>query len=178
MPAKGWKKQKVTLVEYQKKFNSEVTDLAKIVYDDSETTKSISLKASRKIATLADMAIQRLAFHVEKGEKFALELYFKLFVGIFDKQWLSTVNIENLKDELNGNLDKDEVIKCLLTRFLSIPNIEISEAKDLIKIITNISLNDRLKDSLAKNLSEEDIVKVMAMVTTANRDLEVPTKKR
>ena len=109
-------------------------------------------------------ARERLEYHVLRGEKWALELYFKIFTQLFDKSWLSRVDLTDIQLKMDSNADKEELIRMLMNKLLGLGTIEVTEAKDIIKMLTTLSFNDSVKQSIAMKLPESDVVKIRDMI--------------
>ncbi|MEA0970615.1 hypothetical protein Megvenef_00582 [Candidatus Megaera venefica] len=132
--------------------------------------KAFSLDTAHGLAKIGDIARERLSFHVNKGEKWALELYFKIFTQLFDKSWLSRIDLSDIQLKIDNKEDKDEVVRYLMTKLLAVGTIEVTEAKDIVKMLTTMSLNDKLSHSLANKMSDEDVIKIMTMINAVKTD--------
>ena len=126
--------------------------------------KEISLDTAYALARMGNVARERLYHHVNRGEKWALELYFKIFTQLFDKSWLSRIDLTDIQTKIDNKDDKDEIIRVLMNKLLSVGTIEVNEAKDIVKMLTTMSLNDKLSHSIASKMADEDVIKVMTMI--------------
>jgi hypothetical protein len=57
-----------------------------------------------------------------------------------------------------------------MTKLLAVGTIEVTEAKDIVKMLTTMSLNDKLSHSLANKMSDEDVIKIMTMINAVKTD--------
>ncbi len=144
--------------------------LSKSLMEDKETTKQIAIKTAHSLMKMSGTAIERLSYHINKGEKFALELYFKLFAQLFDKSWLNRLDLSDIQLKIDNKEDKDEIIRYLMTKLLAVGTIEVNEAKDIVKMLTTMSLNDKLQHSLASKMADEDVIKIMTMINAVKVD--------
>jgi hypothetical protein len=136
----------------------------------TDDIKSISLQTAHRLGNMSDTALERLQFHVNSGQKWAIELYFKIFTQLFDKSWLSRIDLSDIQLKIDNKEDKDEVVRYLMTKLLAVGTIEVTEAKDIVKMLTTMSLNDKLSHSLANKMSDEDVIKIMTMINAVKTD--------
>ena len=57
-----------------------------------------------------------------------------------------------------------------MTKLLAVGTIEVTEAKDIVKMLTTMSLNDKLSHSLANKMADEDVIKIMTMINAVKTD--------
>lgn len=134
--------------------------------------KEISLDTAYALARMGNVARERLYHHVNRGEKWALELYFKIFTQLFDKSWLSRIDLTDIQTKIDNKDDKDEIIRVLMNKLLSVGTIEVNEAKDIVKMLTTMSLNDKLSHSIASKMADEDVIKVMTMINAVKEGVQ------
>ena len=132
--------------------------------------KAMSIQTTDRLSCMSGTAIERLQFHVNSGQKWAIELYFKIFTQLFDKSWLSRIDLSDIQLKIDNKEDKDEVVRYLMTKLLAVGTIEITEAKDIVKMLTTMSLNDKLSHSLANKMADEDVIKIMTMINAVKTD--------
>ena len=132
--------------------------------------KAMSIQTSHRLSCMSGTAIERLQFHVNTGQKWAIELYFKIFTQLFDKSWLSRIDLSDIQLKIDNKEDKDEVVRYLMTKLLAVGTIEVTEAKDIVKMLTTMSLNDKLSHSLANKMADEDVIKIMTMINAVKTD--------
>lgn len=132
--------------------------------------KHISLQTAYGLARMSDIAMERLHRNVEGNQKWAIELYFKIFTQLFDKSWLSRIDLSDIQLKIDNKEDKDEVVRYLMTKLLAVGTIEVTEAKDIVKMLTTMSLNDKLSHSLANKMADEDVIKIMTMINAVKTD--------
>ena len=133
--------------------------------------KAISLDTAYALAKMGDVAKERLFYHVSRGEKWALELYFKIFTQLFDKSWLSRIDLTDLQTKIDNKDDKDEIVRVLMQKLLDVGTMEVSETKDIVKMLTTMSLNDKLSESLSNKMSDEDVIKVVTMINAIKGEI-------
>lgn len=136
----------------------------------SNAIKRISLSTAYGLARMNDTALARLSQSVDAGHKWAIELYFKIFTQLFDKSWLSRIDLSDIQLKIDNKEDKDEVVRYLMTKLLAVGTIEVAEAKDIVKMLTTMSLNDKLSHSLANKMADEDVIKIMTMINAVKTD--------
>ena len=136
----------------------------------TDDIKAMSIQTTHRLGDMGDTAIERLQFHVNSGQKWAIELYFKIFTQLFDKSWLNRIDLSDIQLKIDNKEDKDEVVRYLMTKLLAVGTIEVTEAKDIVKMLTTMSLNDKLSHSLANKMADEDVIKIMTMINAVKTD--------
>lgn len=170
MPPKGYKYPKVKKEDLKASLVATGASLSKSLTESKETSKGLAIKTAHGLMKMSGTAIERLSYHINKGEKFALELYFKLFAQLFDKAWLNRLDLSDIQFKIDNKEDKDEIIRYLMTKLLAVGTIEVNEAKDIVKMLTTMSLNDKLQHSLASKMADEDVIKIMTMINAVKVD--------
>lgn len=170
MPPKGYKYPKVKKEDLKASLVATGATLSKSLTESKETSKGLAIKTAHGLMKMSGTAIERLSYHINKGEKFALELYFKLFAQLFDKSWLNRIDLSDIQLKIDNKEDKDEIIRYLMTKLLAVGTIEVNEAKDIVKMLTTMSLNDKLQHSLASKMADEDVIKIMTMINAVKVD--------
>ena len=153
-----------------KHFGKDILTEGDIKAGQHSAIKSLSLQTAYGIARMSDIAMERLHRNVEGNQKWAIELYFKIFTQLFDKSWLSRIDLSDIQLKIDNKEDKDEVVRYLMTKLLAVGTIEVTEAKDIVKMLTTMSLNDKLSHSLANKMADEDVIKIMTMINAVKKE--------
>lgn len=103
---------------------------------------------------------------LKSGQNFKwAELYLKLYLAMFDKAWLNEVDVSEVTKSIGTKSDINKIVNELLGAILSSDNINLSEAKDLVKLLTNIEVNEEIKSTLASKLDDAQLNKEFAKLT-------------
>lgn len=134
----------------------DIADIAisKVKSDCVESTIRVSKKTILLYETVTLPTIQQKC---EMGDRWALELSTKSYMQLVDKENLKLVDLQGLDITINCKEDLSRLAGELTSRYLNVANLPASEVKEIIKLLSSISINETVKESLLAGLTDEQV---------------------
>lgn len=132
--------------------------------------KAASLKLREKASKDIDSAYKTLQKHMDLGEQWAHQIFFKELVP-FKKEWLNEVSTAGIVRSIKGTNDISLIVTQLSNKLLEEEQVSREEIHNLIKTLNSIKLAEdfgKLKANPFEKLSDEQILTIKTMVDKAN----------
>lgn len=132
--------------------------------------KAASLKLREMASEDTDKAYKRLQDHMDLGDQWAFQIYFKELVP-FKKQWLNEISVAGVQRTISSVDDIGIIIAQLSNKLLEEDNLPREEIHNLIKTLNAIQLTaefDKIKVNLLEKLSDERIITIKRWIDEAN----------
>lgn len=113
----------------------------------------------RTYRLVKDVAMQALEQKAETGERWAVELLCNMFCKLYDKSTLSLIDLHGLDTTIDSKDDMNRLSSQLVSKLLSTAKLSSSDTKELVKLLSTISFNETVKESLLAGLTDEQVNK-------------------